>query len=102
MLKLTPECYLTLDGSSKGDDMAVVLVLNGDHHIQHVNGLAVERFTEPDPSGFAVDGKVVTGNSVEHLRTLRVDALQGVNDRIDGGVFRDFKIELKSNPYKFS
>ena len=92
---LTKRCPPTFDGSSEGDDVPVVLVLNGDDDVQHVDGLAVERFAKPDPSGLSVDRKIVAGNCVEQLGALGVDALQGVDDRIDRSIFRDFKIELK-------
>ncbi len=74
--------------------MPVVLVLNGDDNVQHVDGLAIERFAKPDPSSFSIDRKIVAGNSVEQFGALGVDALQGVDDRVDGGVFRNFEIEL--------
>ena len=77
--------------------MSVVLVLNGDDDVQHVDGLAVERFAKPDPSGLTVDRKIVAGNGVEQLGALGIDALQGVDDGIDGSVFRDFEVDLKLN-----
>ena len=83
---------LTLDSSSKGNNVIVIFVLDGDDDIQHVDGFSIELLSQPDSSGFAIDGEVVAGNCIEDLRALGVDALQCVDDGVDRRVFGDFEV----------